>query len=260
VAGKVAVITGASRGLGAGLAAHFATAGLHLGLCARHRPSLVAATRPTAREGRVISAEPPLRAAVDVTDPAALAAFADEVVARFGRIDLWVNNAGVLAPIGPLAEADPSEAAANIEINVTGVLHGSALFARHVRSRPGGGVLLNISSGAGTRPYAGWAAYGAAKAAVNQLTRVVALEEAGSGLRAYAVAPGVVDTDMQAATRRTPAADFPEVARFVRMAAEGAFNTPGWVADHLLALAFGPEHPAQVTVRIPAQPPAGRGG
>jgi NAD(P)-dependent dehydrogenase (short-subunit alcohol dehydrogenase family) len=260
VAGKVAVVTGASRGLGAGLAAHFATAGMHLGLCARHRPTLVAATRPTAREGRVISAEPPLRAAVDVTDPTALEAFADEVVERFGRIDLWVNNAGVLAPIGPLAEADPAEVAANIAINVTGVAHGSALFARHVRSRPGSGVLINISSGAGTRPYAGWAVYCAAKAAVDQLTRVVALEERASGLAAYAVAPGVVDTDMQAAIRGASTHDFPEVDRFVRIAAEDAFNSPGWVADHLLALAFGSERPAQVTVRIPAQPPGSSAG
>jgi NAD(P)-dependent dehydrogenase (short-subunit alcohol dehydrogenase family) len=260
VAGRVAVITGASRGLGAGLAAHFAAAGMHLGLCARHRPSLVAATRPTASGGQVRGAEPPLRAAVDVTHPEVLADFADEVVARFGRIDLWVNNAGVLAPIGPLAEADPAEAAANIAINVTGVLHGSALFARHVRSRPGDGVLVNISSGAGTRPYAGWGAYCAAKAAVDQLTRVVALEEAAFGLRAYAVAPGVVDTDMQAAIRASRPADFPEVARFVRIAAEGDFNSPGWVADHLLALAFGPEPPEQVTVRLPAQPVPGRAG
>jgi benzil reductase ((S)-benzoin forming) len=260
VAGKVAVITGSSRGLGAGLAVHWAAAGMHLCLCATHRPSLVVTTRPTARDGRVVSAEAPLRAAVDVTDHAALAHFADEVVQRFGRIDLWVNNAGVLAPIGPLAEADPSQVARNIDVNVTGVLHGSSIFARHVQSRPGGGVLINISSGAGTRPYFGWAAYGAAKAAVDQLTRVLALEGAPYGLAAYAVAPGVIDTDMQAAIRRMSEADFPEVDRFRRLAQEGSFNSPAWVADHLLAMAFGPERPAQVTVRIPAQPVHGRAG
>ena len=254
------MITGASRGLGAGLAVHFAAAGLHLGLCARHRPSLVVATRPTAREGRVVSAEAPLRAAVDVTDHAALAVFMDHVVERFGHIDLWVNNAGVLAPIGPLAQADPEEAAQSIAVNVTGVLHGSALFARHVRARPGDGVLINISSGAGTKPYAGWAAYCAAKAAVDQLTRVVALEEAAYGLRAFSVAPGVIDTDMQAAVRASSAADFPEVARFRQIATEDAFNSPAWVAEHLLAIAFGPRRPSQVTVRIPAQPGAGRAG
>jgi len=257
VAGKVAVITGASRGLGAGLAVHFAAAGLHLGLCARHRPSLVVATRPTAREGRVVSAEAPVRAAVDVTDYDGLAAFVDDVVTRFGRIDLWINNAGVVAPIGPLATADPDEIGRNISVNVIGVLHGSSLFAEHVRSRPGGGVLINISSGAGTRPYAGWGAYCAAKAAVDQLTRVVALEEAAHGLAAYAVAPGVIDTDMQVAVRAAPAADFPDVVRFRQIATEGAFNSPAWVADHLLTIAFGSHRPSQVTVRLPAQPASG---
>lgn len=260
VAGKVAVITGASRGLGAGLAVHFASAGMHLGLCARHRPSMVVVTRPTARQGHVTSAEPPLRAAVDVTDADALADFADSVIDRFGAIDLWINNAGVLAPIGPLADSDPAELARNIEINVTGVLNGSSLFARHVRERRGGGVLVNISSGAGTRPYHGWAAYCAAKAAVDQLTRVVALEEAPHGLCAYAVAPGIVDTDMQAAIRATSADDFPEVERFRRIAADDSFNSPGWVAEQLLSIAFGPSPPQQVTVRIPPQPTVGHGG
>jgi NAD(P)-dependent dehydrogenase (short-subunit alcohol dehydrogenase family) len=258
VAGRVAVITGASRGLGAGLAVHFAWAGMHLGLCARHRPNLVVTTRPTARDGQVMSAEPPLRAAVDVTDFDALAEFTDAVVARFGPIDLWINNAGVLDPIGPLAEADPAAVARHINVNVVGVLHGSSLYASHVRQRAGGGVLINISSGAGTKPYAGWAAYCAAKAAVDQLTRVVALEEAPHGLEAYSVAPGVIDTDMQALIRATDAADFPEVARFRQLEADGSFNSPAWVAEHLLAVAFGPTRPAQVTVRIPAEPASSR--
>ena len=107
VSGRVAVVTGASRGLGAGLAVHFAASGMHLGLCARHRPVLAARTRPTAQDGRIEPSEPPVTAAVDVTDRAALDAFAAAVVARYGRIDLWVNNAGLLGPIGPLAEADP---------------------------------------------------------------------------------------------------------------------------------------------------------
>ncbi len=258
VFGRVAVVTGASRGLGAGMAVHFAAAGMHLGLCARHRPNLVVNTRPTARDGHVISAEPPFRAAVDVTDHQALSEFTDAVVERFGRIDLWVNNAGVLEPIGPLSQADPRAVARNIEVNVVGVLNGSSLFARHVRSRPGGGVLINISSGAATKPLAGWAHYCAAKAAVDQLTRVVTLEEAPHGLAAYSVSPGVVDTDMQAMIRHTDAEAFPEGARFRQIAADGSFNSRAWVAEHLLAIAFGTKRPTDVTVRIPDQPASSR--
>jgi benzil reductase ((S)-benzoin forming) len=112
-----------------------------------------------------------------------------------------------------------------------------------------------VSSGAARTVYPGWAAYCSGKAAVDQLTRVVAAEEADAGLRALAVAPGVVDTDMQAEIRATPEADFPALPRFLGLARDRAFNSTGWVADHLLALAFGPEpDPGDVVVRIPDEP------
>ena len=254
VSGRVAVVTGASRGLGAGLAVHFAATGMHLGLCARHRP-----VPPTAQSGQIQPAENPVTAAVDVTDRAALDAFAAAVVARFGRIDLWVNNAGLLGPIGPLAEADADLIRGTVDVNVTGVLNGAAVFAAHVRSRPGPGALVNISSGAATKPYEGWAAYCATKAAVDQLTRVVALEEAPHGLVAYALSPGLVDTDMQAAVRASDESAFPEVARFRRAAEEHRFNSPAWVAEHILALAFGPRQPDPV-VRVPDEAVPGLAG
>lgn len=254
LSGRVAVITGASRGLGAGMAAHFAQAGLHLGLCARHRPDLVAKTRPRAQGGRIEAAEPPLVAQVDVVDFDAVARFADAVVGRFGRIDLWVNNAGLLEPIGPVAEADPDQVARNVTVNVTGVLYGTMVFSRHVRSRPGGGVLVNVSSGAGARAYSGWAAYCGSKAAVDRLTEAVALEEKAHGLRAHAVAPGVVDTDMQAAIRASDEYRFPEVEQFRQLKVTGGFNSPPWVAEHLLGLAFGDQVTGRVRLRVPTEP------
>ena len=223
----VAVVTGASRGIGAGLADHFAGQGIRLGLCAR--------SVPVAPDGTDASV-----AVVDVSDAAAVDAFAHDVVARFGRIDVWVNNAGVLGPIGPLAEADPSALAHHVATNVLGVMYGSATFARHVRSRPGGGTLVNLSSGAATKAYRGWAAYCASKAAVEMVTEVVGLEEQGSGLSAYAVAPGVVDTDMQALIRSTPEASFPDVERFHRLADEDAFATPAQVARWILERCVDP--------------------
>jgi NAD(P)-dependent dehydrogenase (short-subunit alcohol dehydrogenase family) len=254
LSGKVVVITGASRGLGAGMAAHCAAAGIHLGLCARHRPEMVAKTRPRVNDGHVEPPEPPLVASVDVADFDALAAFADAVVGRFGRIDLWVNNAGLLEPMGPLIDADPVEVARHTAVNVNGVLFGSMLFARHVAGRDGVGVLVNISSGAATRPYAGWAAYCAGKAAVDRLSEVVSLEERRHGLRVHAVAPGIVDTDMQAAIRATDADRFPEVDRFRRLKEAGAFNSPAWVAEKVLELAFGDHPPLAVHLRVPDEP------
>jgi NAD(P)-dependent dehydrogenase (short-subunit alcohol dehydrogenase family) len=164
---------------------------------------------------------------------------------------------GLLGPIGPLVGVHAVELAHVVDVNVTGTLHGTSVFAEHVRARPGDGVLVNISSGAAVRPYAGWAAYCASKAAVDQLTRVVALEEAPHGLRAVALSPGLVDTGMQAAIRASDEASFPEVDRFRLAAAEHRFNSPAWVAGHILDLAFAPGQPDDVIVRVADQPVSG---
>jgi NAD(P)-dependent dehydrogenase (short-subunit alcohol dehydrogenase family) len=222
--GLVAVITGASRGLGAGIAECWARSGVRLGLCARTTPD---APDGAGRAGVVT-------ASVDVTDAGAVDDFAREVVDHFGRIDLWVNNAGVLAPIGRLADLEPSALHEHLDINVLGVAFGSSTFARHVRSRTGGGVLVNISSGAATTPYEGWGPYCASKAALEMITEVIAREELSHGLRAYALSPGVVDTDMQAMIRSTPAERFPIVGRFRQLHQEGGFNAPAWVASYIL--------------------------
>jgi NAD(P)-dependent dehydrogenase (short-subunit alcohol dehydrogenase family) len=239
VSGRTAVITGASRGLGAGLAEAFRACGLRLGLCARSAPVLA--------PGPDVVAE-----RLDVRDAAALAGFAAAVEARFGAIDLWINNAGVLEPIAPLRDVTPEDARHHLEVNVLGVLLGTQAYVRHLRRRGGEGVLVNVSSGAAQKPYAGWSVYCAGKAAVERLTECVALEEAAHGLRAYAVAPGVIDTDMQASIRATPPERFPEAPRFLERKREGRFNSPRFVAEHLLRLAFDPAaRPAAVSVRLP---------
>ncbi len=240
VIGRVAVITGASRGLGAGLAEDFASRGMRLGLCARSHPTVAASDDVVATS-------------VDVTDGAALDAFSAEVAARFGAIDLWVNNAGVLEPIGPLRDTDAAEIAAHLAVNVMGVVHGTQAYIRHVRARGGGeGVLANLSSGAADHAYAGWAAYCASKAAVDRLTEVTNLEEADQGLRAYALSPGIVDTDMQRLIRRCPPERFPAVGRFLELARAEAFNSPAHVAAHLLGIAFDPaQRPGGYKVRVP---------
>ena len=172
--------------------------------------------------------------ALDVTDARAVERFGDDVAERLGPIDLWVNNAGVLAPVGPLAEADAGAVGQHLQVNVFGVALGSAVYARHVRGRDGGGVLVNLSSGAATSVYIGWAPYCASKAAVDMLTAVVASEERETGLAAYALSPGVVDTEMQALIRSTPSEVLPASDRFRRLRREGRFNSPEWVAAFIL--------------------------
>jgi benzil reductase ((S)-benzoin forming) len=237
--GRTAVVTGASRGLGAALARDFAARGLRLCLYSRGAPALA--------EGEGVAAE-----RLDVTDEAALEAFAARVEERFGTIDLWINNAGVLEPIAPLRDVALNAFRRHIDVNLTGVFLGTRAYVRHLRARGASGVLINVSSGAAWHGYAGWGAYCAGKAGVDRLTECVQLEEAESGLRAHAVAPGVIDTDMQALIRRQPAERFPAVERFLELKREDGFNTPGFVARHLLAIAFDPAaRPPEVVVRLP---------
>ncbi len=238
---RTIVITGASRGLGAGLAEHLHARGHALALCARSAPALPPSDRVLASR-------------VDVRDPAAVDAFARDAADRFGALDLWINNAGVLKPIAPLRDVDPTAAREHVEINVLGVPHGSQAYVRHVRARGGPGALVNVSSGAARKPYAGWSVYCAAKAAVDRMTECIVVEEAGTGLRVWSVAPGVIDTDMQALIRATPEERFPERERFLQMKRDEAYNSPGFIADHLLALAFGDGAASEeILVRLPAE-------
>ena len=227
-AGKVAVVTGASRGLGAGIAAEWARQGLKLGLCARTAPALP-------------GSDDVLAESFDIVDGAAVDAFAAAVAERFGGIDVWINNAGILEPIDQLREVSSEDFRRHLDVNVLGVFHGTRAFVRHLRAADRPGVLLNISSGAARAPYSGWSAYCAGKAAVDRMTEVVALEESEAGLlTAYSVAPGIIDTDMQALIRSVSADRFPDVERFKQLKADDAFSTAESVARALLELAFDP--------------------
>jgi NAD(P)-dependent dehydrogenase (short-subunit alcohol dehydrogenase family) len=228
LSGRVAVITGASRGLGAGMAEVFAGRGLKLGLCSRTAPVLAASDDVVAET-------------VDVVDGEAVDRFCAAVAGRFGAIDLWINNAGILEPIDQLRAIESAEFRRHLDVNVLGVFHGTRAFVRHLRSTARPGVLLNISSGAARAPYSGWSAYCAGKAAVDRMTEVVALEESEAGLlTAYSVAPGIINTDMQALIRQVSADRFPEVERFKQLVVDDAFSTAESVAEALLELAFDP--------------------
>ncbi len=236
--GRCAVVTGASRGLGAGLAETFAAHGMRLGLCAR---GAIAAP----------SSDDVLVERVDVRDEAALEGFTARVEERFGDIDLWVNNAGVLEPIAPLRDVEVDDFRHHIDVNLTGVFLGTRAYVRHLHRRGASGVLVNVSSGAAWSAYRGWSAYCAGKAGVERLTECVAAEEEGR-VRAYSVAPGVIDTDMQATIRGCPEDRFPDVERFHELKRDDGFNSAGFVARHLLEIAFDPaRRPDEVALRLP---------
>jgi putative acetyltransferase len=173
----VAVVTGATRGLGAALTADLMARGHRMAVCATDTPLVAGA----------------LCRAIDVADPDAVEGFATEVASELGAIDLWINNAAVIGPIGLVGELDPADWRRCLDVNVLGTVHGSRSF---LRRRSPEGVLVNIASRAGVTAVAGLAAYSATKAAVIALTKSIAAEDLDRAT-AFVVVPPSVDTDMQ---------------------------------------------------------------
>jgi NAD(P)-dependent dehydrogenase (short-subunit alcohol dehydrogenase family) len=187
--GKVAVITGASSGLGVAFAVGFAQAGADVAICARRVDKLAATKAAVEATGRGCLA---LRA--DVSDPADCEAVAEQTLGTFGRLDILVNNAGIGTAVPATREA-PAEFAKVIEIN----LNGSYFMAQSCgRRMTGGGAIVNIGSVLGsTTAGLPQAAYAASKAAIIGLTRDLAQQWTGrKGIRVNALAPGFFTSEM----------------------------------------------------------------
>lgn len=188
--GKVVVITGASRGIGAAAARVFAQAGAEVVLLARSEAAIAALAAEVG--GMAI--------ACDVADWPGVAAAVAAVVARFGRIDVWIGNAGMIEPIARLADADAGQWGRAVDVNLKGVFHGMRAVLPLMRAQ-GGGTILTVSSGAAHSPLEGWSAYCSAKAGAAMLVRAAHLEEGPQGVRIMGLSPGTVATEMQVVIR-----------------------------------------------------------
>jgi NAD(P)-dependent dehydrogenase (short-subunit alcohol dehydrogenase family) len=195
LAGKVIIVTGASRGIGAAAAAALGKAGATLMLTARNAAQVDSVAQAIARDGGKAAA-----VACDVSDWAAVQRLVARTQQHYGKIDALINNAGVVEPIAVTAASDPTAWARNIEINLIG-----AYYAIRAALPPmlaaGGGTIVNVSSGAAHNPLEGWSAYCSAKAGLAMLTRAIALEHAEQGIRVFGFQPGTTDTDMQVLIR-----------------------------------------------------------
>jgi 3-oxoacyl-[acyl-carrier protein] reductase len=206
--GKVAVVTGASRGIGRAAALELARDGAATFLVARTKEACEPVAAAIRSEGGRAEA-----IACDVSRYEDVEKLVGAVAGCHDRIDVLVNNAGVIEPIGALEECAPDLWARNITVNLVGVFHCCRAALPHLRRSGGDGVIINLSSGAAHRPLEGWSAYCAGKAGVAMLTRSVALEAGDRGVRVYSFQPGVVDTEMQGTIR---ASGINEVSRLPR--------------------------------------------
>lgn len=227
-----ALLTGHTHGLGAALAAGLLQRGVQV----------LALSRGGAPEHAGLT-----QVALDLSDSAALAAWLAgdalrDFLAGAGQVML-INNAGTLGPVKPPGRQSAPALAQAVALNVAAPLMlTDALIAAspdaHDRR------IAHVSSGAARTPYAGWSVYCATKAALDQHARAAELD-APAGCRIVSVAPGVIDTAMQAQIRATPDSDFPNRARFEALQREGALWPPAEAAarfiDHLLSPQFGDE-------------------
>jgi NAD(P)-dependent dehydrogenase (short-subunit alcohol dehydrogenase family) len=195
LSGKVVIVTGASRGIGAAAAAALAKAGASLVLTARDPTQIDSVAQAITRDGGTAIAIP-----CDVSDWAAVQRVVAETQRRFGKIDALINNAGVIEPIAVTAESDPTAWACSIQINLIGAYYVIRAVLPPMLAA-GGGTIVNVSSGAAHNPLEGWSAYCSGKAGLAMLTRQIALEHAAQGIRAFGFQPGTTDTEMQVVIR-----------------------------------------------------------
>ena len=197
LAGKVAVVTGASRGLGRAIAVALARAGAGVALAARSRPDLDDTARLVEAAGGRALVVP-----TDVGRYAEVEALMARAVSDLGRLDVVVNNSGI-ARVTPLAEMSPDDFRQVIDVNLAGVFHGCRAAAPHLIAQRSGKI-VNLASVLGVVGLPGYTAYAASKGGIIALTRALGVEWARHGIQVNAIAPGWFRTDMNEAAFADP--------------------------------------------------------
>ena len=191
LAGRQALITGGSQGLGLAIASAFLSEGASVAICGRDPEMLdraLAELTPFLADGQVVAALP-----ADVSDPDAVHQLVEAAIARLPHLSILVNNAGIYGPKGRIWEVDWADWVRAIEIN----LMGSVLVARELvpqLRRAGGGKIIQLSGGGATSPLPGLSAYAASKAGIVRFVETLALELEGERVDVNAIAPGALNT------------------------------------------------------------------
>jgi NAD(P)-dependent dehydrogenase (short-subunit alcohol dehydrogenase family) len=188
LAGKVAIVTGASRGIGEAIARAYASAGARVVISSRKQESLENVAASIRQQGGEA-----LPVAAHNGDKAALQALARSALDAYGKIDILVNNAATNPHFGPLLTAEDSMWQKTFEVNLFGMVWLIQAVVEPMRAA-GGGKIINVASVNGLRPGAMQGVYSATKAAVINVTQTLAVELAGDGIAVNAIAPGLVKT------------------------------------------------------------------
>ena len=226
--GKVALVTGATRGIGYGIAAVFAAAGASVVITSRNPADCARVQHEFEEKGRTC-----LGIAVDVSDTQKIDAIVKEAASHFGHIDILVNNAGVGGKEAPIFDMTPEEWDQTHSIDLKGVYFCARAVALQMKAQGTGGRIINLASAAGILAPKYISVYGAAKAAVIHLTKIMANEWARYGINVNAIAPGYISTDMT----KDVMADEKNASVVLKKIGLRRFGEVGDVADVALFLA-----------------------
>ncbi|KWV93355.1 SDR family NAD(P)-dependent oxidoreductase [Erythrobacter sp. YT30] len=226
--GKTAVVTGAGRGIGEGIATLLAEAGANV-VCAARSADQIEHTAKTINDAKNQSRA--ITQPTDVSSRDAMMALAQRAIDEFGRLDIWVNNAGGSLVSAPLAELDTAEWDKTLAVNLSSVFYSVQAAVPHLGE---GSAMVNISSLAGLEPFPGSAHYSAAKAGVNMMTKTLSME-LGPKTRVNAIMPGFVPTDTVKKALNMSDEDFGPLLEQLQLPA-GRLGTPRDIAGLVLYL------------------------
>jgi len=235
---KVALITGASRGIGRATAIIFAQAGAKLVVTARSSEALAHLVEEITAQGGQAIAHP-----TDISNPVEVAELYQTACHQFGQVDILVNNAALLQPMDMVWQTDPLAWQTLMAVNVNGPYFCSQVVLPAMLHRKQGWI-VNVSSGAASANVAGLSAYCASKAALERFSTVLAAEVAGHGLIVTTLRPGVVESHMQHTIRNTPMEQLPQVNKWQTLYEDGNLRPPQEPALAILWLASRFAHQA----------------
>jgi len=240
---KVIVISGASSGLGRALAIDAAQRGARVVIIARRRNTLERLRNTINDDGGNVIAFP-----IDISSPDAVIKAFSSIESLWGRIDILFNAAGTAEPIKRLEHVSNAELEQSLRTNVLGLyLITRETVKRMLAKREG--TIINLTSGAGQKPYVGWSCYCSQKAAVDMFTKTVALELEHKLIRIAAISPGPFESRMQEVIRNTAEFQFPAKEKFVQLLQKNKLPSPETIAPVLLdvSLTDWPELSGMVT-------------
>ncbi|WP_242222299.1 (S)-benzoin forming benzil reductase [Bacillus cereus group sp. BfR-BA-01380] len=232
---RYVVLTGTSRGLGEAIAAQLLEKGTKLiSISRKQNEQLIEKARQLNIPFDFYS--------FDLQDVHQIESFMGKI---FSNIDVTtvssihlINNAGMLAPMKPLERSESEQLIANVHVNLLAPMLLSAAFMNHTKDWSVDKRIINISSGAGQKPYFGWGAYCTTKAGINMFTKCIAVEETDKKypVKIISFAPGVIDTNMQAEIRQTSKEDFIHLERFLALKEDDQLLSPNYVARAVIDL------------------------